>query len=335
MNVARWFLGTLAALLLLLVMVGAALYGAFFNVLYLLLPAGCGIGIVCRIVGFVRRDITFRLIKEPAKRDTRPYWFQLVIRCAFWILAGGAVQVAVVPEQFSSSDYLMVTLTVWSAVVLLVGMSVIPLRFIYWPINVAFAIFAIVCGWQIVAARYPSSENAVALSSPTREPWLVMHGTGAFLTNHHHFAGSQKFAMDSIPEADGVKIGNTDLEIYDAFGADLLAPCDGEVIEVEASLPDQPIGGSDLNNLAGNYLIIKKEEGVFVLLAHMKNGSAAVKPGDVVKAGQVIGQCGNSGNSSQPHLHLQAMTKPDLLSDESEPLRIMINGAIPRRKDRL
>lgn len=44
-----------------------------------------------------------------------------------------------------------------------------------------------------------------------------------------------------------------------------------------------------------------------MLLAHLRRGSVCVRPGDTVNAGQQIGECGNSGNSTQPHVHVQVI----------------------------
>lgn len=64
---------------------------------------------------------------------------------------------------------------------------------------------------------------------------------------------------------------------------------------------------------AGNYIIIDHGNGEFSLSAHLMPGSMRVKVGDTVKAGQVIGQLGSSGNSTEPHLHFQICDKPDAL----------------------
>jgi murein DD-endopeptidase MepM/ murein hydrolase activator NlpD len=50
---------------------------------------------------------------------------------------------------------------------------------------------------------------------------------------------------------------------------------------------------------------------VFVVLAHLRRGSVAVRPGQRVTTGALVGRCGNSGNSTQPHVHVQAMDGPD------------------------
>ena len=114
----------------------------------------------------------------------------------------------------------------------------------------------------------------------------------------------------------------TDLKQYATFGQSLFSPVNGIVIAVENSLADQLIGETDAVNLAGNHVVIETPEKKFVLLAHLQNGSVLVEVGDTVETGQRIASFGNSGNTSQPHLHIQAMTKPDFSDAESLPIPI-------------
>jgi len=65
--------------------------------------------------------------------------------------------------------------------------------------------------------------------------------------------------------------------------------------------------------IAGNYLIIAlRDRGVFVALVHLRAGSIGVVIGEEVATGQSVANCGNSGNSTQPHVHVQVMDSPDL-----------------------
>ncbi|MEO8557351.1 MAG: M23 family metallopeptidase, partial [Actinomycetota bacterium] len=65
--------------------------------------------------------------------------------------------------------------------------------------------------------------------------------------------------------------------------------------------------------IAGNYLIIElRDSGAFVVLVHLRAGSTRVAVGEVVTQGQQVAACGNSGNSTQPHVHVQVMDSPDL-----------------------
>lgn len=81
---------------------------------------------------------------------------------------------------------------------------------------------------------------------------------------------------------------------------------------------------------AGNYVIIKHENGEYSMLAHFKQSSILVKEGQKVMQGEIIGLCGNSGNSSEAHIHFQVMDSPDLytsrsiriqFADEEEPVQ--------------
>lgn len=72
---------------------------------------------------------------------------------------------------------------------------------------------------------------------------------------------------------------------------------------------------------AGNYVIIEHENKEYSMLAHLKKNSIQVKVGELVKEGQHIGRCGNSGNSSEPHLHFQIMNSIDFESARSIRIR--------------
>lgn len=63
--------------------------------------------------------------------------------------------------------------------------------------------------------------------------------------------------------------------------------------------------------LLGNHVILDLGDGAYALYAHLQRGSVTARKGDRVRAGQVIGRCGNSGNSSEPHVHFQVMDHPD------------------------
>ena len=74
-----------------------------------------------------------------------------------------------------------------------------------------------------------------------------------------------------------------------------------------------------LETIAGNHVIVDLGGGHFALWAHLRPGSLRVKVGDHVKRGQVLGLVGNSGNSSEPHLHFQVMDGPSSLGSEGVP----------------
>ena len=156
-----------------------------------------------------------------------------------------------------------------------------------------------------------------------------MQGGNAALVNHHRFAGSQRYALDLIVLEDGVlpSRGVTDLDRYRTYGAPLHAPVAGVVVAAEGSLPDLAIGDADPRNPAGNHVVPRTAAGLFVLPAHLQRGSVTVAVEDEVEVevGETLAKVGNSGNSTQPHLHIQAMTKPDLFDPGNRPVPLTVS----------
>lgn len=126
-----------------------------------------------------------------------------------------------------------------------------------------------------------------------------------------------------------------ELSAYHTFGAPLIAPCAGRVLAAVDGHPDQPIGQQDSVNKAGNFVMI--DCGSFVVaLAHFQSGSMQVRAGDTIALGAPLGRMGNSGQSSEPHLHIHAQRGFDPEAPFSgEPLPLAINGRYLVRNNRL
>ncbi|MHC4911394.1 MAG: M23 family metallopeptidase [Planctomycetota bacterium] len=149
-------------------------------------------------------------------------------------------------------------------------------------------------------------KNETKLSLPFKDRWLVFWGGDTKELNMHHDVPNQKFAFDfiGVNEDGGMHTGEGKAnEDYFAFGREVLAPADGTVTDVIEGVRDNVPGSMNPYSALGNAVFIQHREHEVSMLAHLKLGSIKVKVGDNVKTGQVIGLCGNSGNSSQPHLH--------------------------------
>ncbi len=164
------------------------------------------------------------------------------------------------------------------------------------------------------APDIPAAErNETALSLPFKERWLVLWGGDTRELNQHHDVPNQRFAFDFL----GVdQAGNTHKgeglksEDYHAFGREVLAPADGVVTEAIDGVRDNVPGSMNPYSALGNAVFIQHREHEVSVLAHLKLGSVRVKAGDNVSKGQVVGLCGNSGNSSEPHLHYHLQNTP-------------------------
>lgn len=144
-----------------------------------------------------------------------------------------------------------------------------------------------------------------------------MAGGDTSNVNHHMSVRAQRYGIDFMRVAGQsgreLKKGTgRSLEDYYSWDAEVLSPVSGQVILVTDGLPDNLIGTKDTKNPAGNYIVIKISEERYVFVAHLKNGSVVPKKGQKIKVGDVIGLCGNSGNSDFPHIHLHMQNRPKL-----------------------
>jgi len=198
-----------------------------------------------------------------------------------------------------------------AGLVTLVILALVPLSHVYWGTNLAVAAGSVFLAVQLITMFQPPTDP-VTIVSPLTEEWFVSQGGRAELVNYHYVTSAQRDAFDIVQIVDGRthQSGSTDLDSYHIFGAPLLAPASGVVTSVVDGLVDQPIGSADYEHQAGNHLVIDFSEGRYLMLAHLREGSIEVEVGDRVTAGQVIAQVGNSGNTTEPHVHIQALNLP-------------------------
>ncbi len=159
--------------------------------------------------------------------------------------------------------------------------------------------------------------NATKLILPFKDEWTVTWGGDTKEINYHIESEAQKNAFDFVITNDEKKSfrtdGNTNEDYY-AFGKELIAPCDGEVVLVVDGVKDNIPGVLNPIYVPGNTVIIKTQNNEYLFFAHFKQYSISVKEGQKVKQGQLLGLCGNSGNSSEPHLHFHIQNVEDMNS---------------------
>jgi Peptidase family M23 len=167
-------------------------------------------------------------------------------------------------------------------------------------------------GKSWVAGSAPSN------SSPHRRTIIIYEGKP-------HIA--QRYAIDWVQFGSDNKTytGNSkDNRSYHCFGLEAYAVADATVVEVKDGLPEnvpneKPAVPINFETVAGNHVNLDLGGGVFAMYAHLQPGSIRVKVGDRVTVGQVIGLVGNTGNSSEPHLHFQLMNHNNPLGSEGLP----------------
>lgn len=173
-------------------------------------------------------------------------------------------------------------------------------------------------------SKYLEYKTKNSYRFPLRGAWLIYQGGRSVYDNYHAAVADERFAYDIVRTQDG-KLYRGDggtTEDYFAFGEPALAPADGIVVAAIDQYDDNPLlKPSSSSPKEGNTVVIDHGKGEFSLLAHLKRGSVTVKKGDKIKAGQVIGQVGNSGNSPFPHLHFHLQTTPEWFRGDGLPIR--------------
>ena len=156
-------------------------------------------------------------------------------------------------------------------------------------------------------------KHKTKLSLPFKGRWLVFWGGDTKELNQHYGVPNQRFAFDflGVDEKGKTRRGQAQKnEDYFAFAREILTPAGGIVTDVISGVRDNVPGSMNPYSALGNAVFIRHREQEVSLFAHLKLGSIKVKVGDKVKRGQVVGLCGNSGNSSEPHLHYHLQNTP-------------------------
>lgn len=171
-----------------------------------------------------------------------------------------------------------------------------------------FSLWPALWGFRLLTITYPTSKEntkpAATIRVPADGPVRVGWGGDRVGVNYHAFTPDQRWAYDLLIEPAGV--GSRRLEDYGCFGKPVLAPARARVHLAENGEPDQTPGEAKMNfeKPIGNMVALALDTGTFVLIAHMKHGSVTVREGEQVEEGQPIGACGNSGVTSEPHIHI-------------------------------
>lgn len=261
----------------------------------------------------VRHDrLELGLLRQPLRRNLRPHLLQflnVLLLCgllASTLFTGAYDRSAF---SFSAGAYGVFLIAFFGGLIVLLLTAAVPLTQVRAASNLLVLSGSLFIAAQLVMIYRPAT-NAVPIASPLAEEWLVGQGGHAELVNYHHVTSTQRDALDILEARHGRthQPGSTELTSYYIYGKPVLAPADGTVTFVLDGRPDQQIGSTDGHFQSGNNIVLDIGRGRFVMMAHLSPGSIQVKVGDQVKAGQPIAKVGNSGNTTEPHLHIQAQT---------------------------
>jgi murein DD-endopeptidase MepM/ murein hydrolase activator NlpD len=172
------------------------------------------------------------------------------------------------------------------------------------------------------------------IGAPVAGRWSALNSPASKVPSHGLHAYGQTFAIDFVYEpAEGARpaFGEGTAfrppEDFPAFGEPVFAPADGRVVTVRDGARDHRSRSTwgayaylilegfvreltGPGRVIGNHVVIDLGDGAYAVVAHLQQGSARVRPDDLVRRGDPLGCCGNSGNSTEPHVHFQLMDAP-------------------------
>jgi hypothetical protein len=262
-----------------------------------------------------------------------PGWWLPWVYAVLWV---AAARVVVARRAGSGGPLLPAGFAGWALLVLSLGLLVVGAGY----------------GARALAGRSPPPVPVVEIANPLGPGrYLVGHGGSNTLVNGHlrtldpeveRFRAwrGQSYAVDFFGLGPGGLRASgwqpADPEAYAIFGAELVAPCPGTVVAAEGDRPDFRIPRQDPVNRLGNHVILRCGAAEIVL-AHLRQGTVHVAPGQAVAVGDPLGQVGNSGASTEPHLHIHAQRPPAVGAPpiSGDPLALRIDGRFLVRNDRL
>lgn len=176
--------------------------------------------------------------------------------------------------------------------------------------------------------------NTTKLQLPFDGEWLTFWGGTEKSQNYHVTTRVQQGAFDFLKlgkNNSSYQRSGTRNEDYYAFGQPLYAVCDAVVYEVTTGVEDNRPTIMNPAEPLGNSVMLKTANDEYIVYAHLENGTVGVKAGDKVTKGQYLGNCGNSGNSTEAHLHLHIQDGPNLMTSVGALCffeEVLLNGAL-------
>ena len=278
------------------------------------------------------------LLRGLRGRENRPQLLQAAERASFWAAAAVAC-VAVFPRSAELTTLLAVAIGV--GLLRVAASFLVPRRTNAGPTLVMVA-GALVLAFDLGRAFVGGPAAAVRIAPPFEGEWLVLQGGPSPLQSHHLAAYNQRFALDLV-RLEGGRIftgepGDANATV-NSWEQPLVSPADGAVVVARDEMEDSDGTNfvTELEDAAGNVIVIELDSGFFVVLAHLRHETLRVSEGDRVRKGDPLALVGNSGNTTMPHLHLQVQTHPDLWDPDnrSVPFAFGPDGRVLARNDRV
>jgi len=224
-------------------------------------------------------------------------------------------------------------------VVMLLVAVFVPTGWVFWP---GLAVFAV--GMALYLRIGTVRREPIGVVLPVTGRWLPVNSPATRVPSHGLHAYGQTYAIDLVHEPDDHSRPGFGWwppfqrpEAFPGFGQPVFAPAAGRVVRAHGRQRDHFSRDSvpgfaylivqtvrellGPGRILGNHIVLDIGDGVYAVLAHLQQHSLRVGAGESVQPGQQLGHCGNSGTSTEPHLHLQLQDHPTLSVAAGLPMR--------------
>lgn len=297
--------------------------GLFFNVLLVFFILSSIVRCFSTVGHFSFGSLDVNFHKQPRRNQFAfvymlVQWFFIVTTCL-------CLHSAIIPIQLTQNELLE-----WKTYLILASVIHLIISFIP-PINIPkswlffYILISLFVSVELIRYYWPyTTDTAIELRNPLSTEAFVFQGGRSSIYNHHYNVNGQSYAVDLVPNASMAQTQMTTLDDFPCFNAKVFAPIEGEVHNLRDDIHDNSVGTTNIRTPEGNFVTLKIRNDKYLVLAHFKKGSIKVKKGQKIKTGQLIGKCGNSGNSTAPHIHLQIQNEENMWSPSNQTFPIKL-----------
>tara|TARA_Y100000589_G_scaffold197174_1_gene186316 strand:+ start:418 stop:1476 length:1059 start_codon:yes stop_codon:yes gene_type:complete len=302
--------------------------GFFFNFLFLFFILSSLIRCFSSLGYFALGSLNLKYLRKPLPTRDKAAFFYMAMQWIFIVTTFLCIQSAIVPIQFTNNELQEWKIYIISACIIHFFCSFLP------PVRIPkswlffYVLVSMFVAVELIRYHWPYKiDSAIKLINPFNVHSRVFQGGRSSIYNHHYTVNGQSYAVDLVPNESMAQSQMTTLTDFPCFNTAVYAPIDGTVNKIRNIIRDNSVGTTNVRSPEGNFVILKTRDRRFAVLAHFKKESIKVSVGQAVKTGDFLGLCGNSGNSTVPHIHLQIQSENDIWhpNNKTYPVKFLSN----------
>ena len=316
--------------LLIMILLGLAYgLGFFFNILLIFFLLSSLIRCFSTLGYFASGSLNLIFFKKPLPKENQPAFLYMLIQWFFILTTFLCIQSAMIPVQLTQNELQEFKIYIILACLIHFICSFFPPTKVPKSWLFFYVLISLFVAIELIRYHWPySMDSAIELMNPLATKSVVFQGGRSSIYNHHYTVNGQSYAVDLIPDESMAQSQMTTLTDFPCFNTAVYAPISGTVHKLRDDIKDNSVGTTNIRTPEGNFVILKIKNNKYAVLAHFKKASINISVGQTLKKGDFMGRCGNSGNSTAPHIHLQVQNEKDMWNPNNKtfPIKFLSNN---------